>query len=526
MDVKFVNANEVPKIIKSDSTLAIGGFIGIGISEEIHSAMEDGYLKKGEPNNLTLLYVGGMGDKMERGLNHYAHRGLVKRAVGGHWGLAPKFQPLVEAGEIEGYNFPQGVVSQMFKDAAARRPFHVTTVGMGTFADPEIEGGKLNEQTTEDLVTRVQIEGVQLLAYKTIFPDYAIIKGSYADEKGNISFEEEPLTLEALSMALATHNNGGKVIVQVRGVKPFGTLKPKDVEIPAVCVDYVVVAKDEDKHRQTLATPFNDDFLTPGIVAAPNDEIHNLASEPLNIRKIIARRAAMCIVPGEDYVLNYGIGMPEGVPTVLAEEDIAEAFLPTLEPGVFGGTPQGGLDFGAAIHPESIIQQCDMFSFYNGGGIDAAVLGMAEMDSHGNVNVSKFGSKLAGAGGFIDISQAAKKVIFVGSFMTHGCCYDFTGEKLHILKDDGNPKLVKNVEQITFSAKGALAHNQKIYYVTERAVFTLTEKGVELLEVAPGIDLEKDVLNRMEFEPIIADSFDIMASSIFFNGSENGNRKG
>ncbi|MBO0476027.1 3-oxoacid CoA-transferase [Vagococcus sp. DIV0080] len=514
--VTFLTADEAALLIEDGSMLAVGGFIGTGVAEEIHQAVEKRFLETSHPENLGLVYAAGIGDRGARGLNHYGHEGLVKRIIGGHWGLVPSFQPLVENNLVEGYNFPQGVMSQMFRDAAAKRNWHLSKIGLDTFVDPDVDGGKLNDATTEELVKKMTIEDETFLAYKTIYPDVAILKGTYADEKGNISFGDEPLVLEAISMAMATSNNGGKVIVQVKEKCPAGTLDPKSIVIPGVCVDYVVVATDMTNHQQTFDTMYNEQFVSAGIMEQTETTI-----SPLTAKKIIARRAAMFLNPETDHVVNYGIGVPEVVAQVLSEEGQEAYFTPTVEPGIFGGTPQGGLDFGCCVYPEAIIQQGDMFQFYNGGGIDAAFLGMAETDQFGNVNVSKFGPKIAGAGGFIDITQTAKKVIFTGTFTAKGVTYGIDSTGITIETEGSKQKLVDKVEHITFSGAFATRHQQEIYYVTERAVFKLEEAGLTLIEIAPGIDLATDILANMAFKPLISEHLKLMDSSIFSENKMN-----
>lgn len=515
MTVKFIKAKEVPTLIKDGDILAVEGFIGTGVAEEIHEAIEMHYNEHQQPKDLTLLYAAGIGDSGERGLNHYAKEGLLKRVIGGHWGLAPKLQPLVSANLIEAYNFPQGVLSQMFRDMAAKKPFLISKVGLGTFVDPEISGGKLNEITTEDLVTKMNFDGEDYLAYKLLAPNVAIMKGTYADDKGNISFDDEPLTLEATSLAMAVKNSGGIVIVQVKRRVSTGSLDPKLVKIPGLLVDYIVEVEDESKHMQTFGTQFNSDFIRSNIVKS-----EGAVNVPLNERKIIARRSAE-LIPSDAKIVNYGIGMPEVISSVLKEEGANDRFTTTIEPGSFGGIPVGGLDFGAAISPEAIIDQSYMFDFYDGGGIDIAFLGLAECDKHGNINVSKFGPKIAGAGGFINITQNTKNVVFCGTFTAGGLKTEVKDGKLNILTEGKKSKFVEDVEQITFSGDTAIKNGQNIYYVTERAVFKLIKDGVELIEVAPGIDLEKDIFSHMSFKPIVSKKLKIMDEKIFLDCKMN-----
>lgn len=515
MTVKFIKSSEVPPLIKDGDTLAVEGFIGTGVAEEIHEAVANHYDKNQHPKNITLMYAAGIGDGGERGLNHYAKEGLVKRVIGGHWGLAPKLQPLVSENKIEAYNFPQGVISQMFRDIAAKKPFLITKVGLGTFVDPDISGGKLNEATKEELVTKMTFNGEDYLAYSLLQPNVAIMKGTYADGNGNISFDDEPLTLEATSLAMAVKNAGGIVIVQVKRRVQSGALDPKLVKIPGLLVDYVVEVEDESKHMQTFGTQFNSDFIKSDVIKS-----EGTVNVPLNERKVIARRSAQ-LIPSDAKIVNYGIGMPEVISSVLKEEGANGQFTTTIEPGSFGGIPVGGLDFGAAISPESIIDQSYMFDFYDGGGIDIAFLGLAECDKYGNINVSKFGPKIAGAGGFINITQNTKNVIFCGTFTAGGLKTEVVNGEIVIKNEGKKSKFVENVEQITFSGKTAVTNNQNVYYVTERAVFKLVSEGVELIEIAPGIDLEKDILAHMSFKPIISKELKLMDQCIFSESKMN-----
>ncbi|MDT2838810.1 acyl CoA:acetate/3-ketoacid CoA transferase [Vagococcus carniphilus] len=515
MTVKFIKSHQVPSLINDGDTLAIEGFIGTGVAEEIHESIGRNYEKNQHPKNLTLLYSAGIGDGNEQGLNHYAKEGLLKRVVGGHWGLAPKLQPLVSSNKIQAYNFPQGVISQMFRDIAAKKPAVITKVGIGTFVDPDISGGKLNEVTKEDLVTKIKFNGEDYLAYTSITPNVAILRGTYADGKGNIAFDDEPLTLGATSIAMGVKNAGGIVIVQVKRRVTTGSLDPKLVKIPGLLVDYVVEVEDESKHMQTYGTQYNADFVKSNTIKS-----EEAVKVPLNERKIIARRSAL-LIPDSAKIINYGIGMPEIISSVLKEENANERFTTTIEPGSFGGVPLGGMDFGAAISPESIVDQSYMFDFYDGGGIDIAFLGLAECDQYGNINVSKFGPKIAGAGGFINITQNTKHVVFCGTFTAGGLKTDISNGVLSINKEGKKLKFVKEVEQITFSGKIAVKNKQNVYYVTERAVFKLIEGGVELIEIAPGINLEKDILELMAFKPIISKDLKIMDKRIFSENKMN-----
>jgi propionate CoA-transferase len=507
----FLSPQEAAQRVEDGATLAICGATAICHPEVLSVALEKRFLQTGHPRGLTLVFTAGQGDSADFGMNHYAHEGLVRRIIGGHLNTAPKLGKLILAGKVEAYNLPQGVLAHMLRDTAAGRIGTLTHVGLKTFVDPRQQGGKLNAATTRDLVELLRIDGREQLLYRTFPITACMFRATTADEKGNISMEKEPCVLETLAAAMAVKNSGGRVIVQVERVARSGSLHPRSVVIPHIYVDSVVVVRPEEN------IPRNDPVLAPVLSGEIRTPLHALPSAPLDERKIVARRAAMELRPGA--VVNLGIGMPEVVSLVANEEGLSEDITLTVEHGPIGGVPAGGLLFGSSVNADCILDMPSQFDFYDGGGLDLAFLGLGEADEAGNVNVSKMGSRLAGCGGFINITQNAKRVFFCGTFTAKGLDIAVKDGSIIINREGSLKKFVKQVEQITFSGEYARDIRQPVLYITERAVFALGEDGLHLIEIAPGIDLHRDVLARMDFVPRMDAPLRLMDARIFRPGA-------
>ncbi len=504
---KVISAEDAAALVKDGDTIGASALGLAGWPETMGIAIEQRFLATAHPAKLTLVHASGIGDWKTKGTQHFAHPGMMARWIGGHAGLSPDFAKMVLAGGCEGYCLPQGVIAQLWREIAAHRPGLITKTGLMTFVDPRVEGGKLNKITTKDVVKVINFEGQEWLFYASFKVDIALIRGTTADENGNMTVENEGALLECLPLAQAVKNSGGIVIAEVEYIARTGTLNPKTVRVPGVLIDHLVVA-DPDDHWQSAATRFNPAFS--GALHVPLDAIPAL---PLNERLIIARRAAMELLPGCS--VNLGIGVPEGVADVAAVEGVSDMMTLTTELGTIGGIPAGGHDFGMCLDAEAFVEQQVQFDWYSGGGLDLAFLGAAQVDAKGNVNVSKFNGTFVGCGGFIDITQHAKTLVYCGSFTAGGLKVSIADGKLTIVKEGKARKYVKAVEQITFSGAYASKVRQPVMFITERAVFELRDGLLALTEVAPGIDIDKDILAHMDFKPLMSPAPKSMPAEIF-----------
>jgi acyl CoA:acetate/3-ketoacid CoA transferase len=491
---KMVTAEAAVGMVADGATVAvIGGGGGLVEPSTLLAAIERRFLETGQPRDLTVVHALGIGDRRTRGMNCFAHEGMVRRVIGGHWVWSPRMQQLARDERIEAYVLPSGVIMQLMREIGAGRPGLLTHVGLGTFADPRLDGGRMNRRAREPLVEVVRIDGREWLRYKPFPVHVAILRGSYADPEGNISLDQEPANLDAFALALAAHNSGGKVLVQVRTAVDYGTLPARSVRVPGALVDAVVVDPGQSQSYDIV--------YDPTISGERRGPVPPEPPAAFTIRQAIARRAVEELSDGA--VINYGFGIPDAVAKLLAARGAVDRYYQTIEHGTYGGTLLDGMLFGYARNPTAMIDSPSQFDLYSGGGLDVAFLGFGELDAKGNVNVSRLGGLTVGPGGFVDIAQNARKVVFCGTFETKGAEIETGHGALRIRTPGAVRKLVAAVEQITFSGPQALRSGQEVVYVTERAVFRLSEHGVVLTEVAPGVELRRDVLERMAFEPLL-----------------------
>lgn len=503
---KFITARDAARLIPDGATVGVAGMGLSGWPEEIAREIAANYQETGHPCGLNMKQGSAMGDWRERGMTVLGVEGLVTRWSAAHIGSAFAMNELVRQEKMQCHCLPQGVIVNLWREIAAGRPGLLTKVGLGTFVDPRMEGGKMNDSTIDELVELVEFGGEEYLFYKSFPLNVALLRGTTADEKGNISFEHESIINEGLAVAQAAHNSGGIVIVQVEYQAKAGTMNPKDVKIPGILVDYVVAATQQDACWQAEGVYFEPAFS--GQIKKPLSAILPLS---MSERKVIARRCAKELRKGN--IVNLGVGIAADVANIVSEEGCLDEITLTAESGAVGGVPSALPNFGSSYNLEASMEHGSMFDLIDGGGLDITILGMGEADQYGNVNVSKFGSRLTGPGGFINITQATKKIVFCGTF-TNKAKYEIKDGRLVILEQGTARKFIEQVEQITFSGKYAKP-GQEILYVTERCVFRLVNGDMTLVEIAPGIDLERDLLANMDFRPDISPNLCEMDSSLF-----------
>ena len=518
--MQAITPAQAAAMIPDGATVATAGFVGVGHAEAISRAIETRFLNQGHPRDLSLLYGAGQGDRGDRGINHFGHAGLVKRVIGGHWISAPKLGALVQQDAIEAWNLPQGVISHLFRAIAGGKPGVVTRIGLNTFVDPLHDGGRLTPRsaasTIEPRVQRVTLGGELQLFYPGLPIHVALIRATTADERGNLSTEHEPFHHDLLALAQAAHNSGGMVIAQVKRIVPAGTLDPNRVRVPGILVDHLVIADDPQDHWMTFGEDFDAKYTSPPVSrpARPSADSAAPARLPLDPRKIIQRRALLELRRLERPVVNLGIGMPAGLGAVAHEEGVDD-FTLTVESGPVGGTPADGPAFGASAWPEAVIDHAAMFDFYDGGGLDIAFLGLAEFDPQGNVNVSRFADKISGVGGFINITQSTRRLVFMGTLTNDGLRIEAGDGRLRIVQEGRVKKLVPAVGHLSFNGPYVASLGREIIYLTERAVFRLREGRLTLTEIAPGLDLQRDVLDALGAAVVVADDLALMDARIF-----------
>jgi propionate CoA-transferase len=508
MKNKIMSAEEAVKVIQDGDTLTCTGFIDALFPEKLGTYLEKRFKETGKPRDLTIFFSDGVGDTWgNKGLNHFAHEGMVKELIGTHFGVCRNLGKLAEEEKVECYIFPLGQITNLFQAIAAKSPGLISPIGLDTFVDPNLEGGKMNSISKKNYVERIEIDGSPYLFYKSIPMNVCLLRGTTADELGNITMEHEAIILDTMAIVQGVKACGGKVIFQVERLAKKHSLKPHDVKIPGFLVDGIVVAEPE-YHYQTLTQRYNPYYS--GEIIAPGGSLEPMS---FDYTKVMARRAAREIKNGN--IINLGIGMAAKVATILEEEGRRNEVIMTVESGIIGGVPQFGYDFGTGLNPDSIISQNDQFRNYDGGCLDITCLGMAEVDKFGNVNVSKFNNNIIGCGGFIDISQTADKVIFIGTLTYKGLDIEANNKGIQINKDGQVMKFKDEVEQITFSGRRAKKNGQKVLYITDRCVFELRDGKMTLIEIAPGVNIEKDILNKMEFKPEITSDIKLMDSSLY-----------
>ncbi|WP_349295679.1 malonate decarboxylase subunit alpha (plasmid) [Thioclava sp. 'Guangxiensis'] len=477
--MRILTPDEAVLLIEDGWRVISGGFGCCGHPDSLTQALRRRFQETGHPRDLRLFFASGGGDKRGAGLDALALPGLIKEAVGGFWGFCPSLTAMACSGEISAHNWPQGVVSKMFSAIGAGEREMSSPIGLGTFIDPRLEGGVVSPHTSPLIELRGEGRD-EALVYPALTPNCCLLRATAADARGNISMKRETSYMDALAQAIAVRNSGGIVIVQVEEIVARHDSLP-EIQIPGMLVDYVV--KTDEAHPASYGVPSDPRFISPG---SCNGE--GRGAEMSGAKSIIVERALEELQRFRGEHVNFGIGVPALIGAAARRRGIDNIWA-TIESGVVGGVPEEGLAFGASVHPDAIISQPALFDFYHGGGIAAAFLGFGEIDFYGNVNVSRFGDRMPGAGGFINISQSARAVIFCGTFTAKGLDVDRLDGRVIIRREGGVRKLVPNVTQRTFSAERARQLGQEVLYITERAVFRLGIDGLELIECYPGIEI-------------------------------------
>ena len=512
---KIITAAQAAALVKDGCTLTTTGFNGFGCPEDLIMSLAAHYDQTGHPKDVTLVKCTSQGDGQGRGVSHLAERpGMFKELILAHMGYDPGLRKLVQEERVACFMLPLGNLMQLFRAIAGGLPGAIATTGLGTFADPRNGGGKANQRARDagkEVVSLVELGGKECLFYPSFPIDVCFIRATYGDEAGNLSIQNEAMNIEQFEVAAAVHNSGGIVIAQVDRVVKQGSIPAKEVLIHGFMVDYLVEGRPEYSMQS-----FETDAFRPEIAGLASIPAVGFDPLPMGPRKICCRRAAMELRPNS--LINLGIGMPGGIGSVAEEEGLTDLFTLSLECGPLGGIPLGGIDFGAAINPEAMYRMADILQLYDGGALDMAVLGFAEVDRLGNVNAHSFNNRMVGAGGFIDITQNVKKLCFIGTFTAGKQTVKMKGDGLSIHTQGPQKKFLHQVEAITFSGREAVRKGQEVLYITERAVFRLEQEGLTLVEIAHGVDLQRDILDQMEFKPVIPEYVRYMDPRLFREG--------
>jgi len=492
MNARFVSALEAVAEIPDNATLAItGGGGGLCEAMTLQAAIEARFLETGHPRNLALFHALGIGNRNDTGVSRFAHKGMVRKVTGGHWVWSPRMQQMAKNNEIEAYVLPGGVAMQLMREIAAGRPGLISHIGLGTFIDPRVDGGRMNQAAKDNVCEVITLDDREYLRYFTYPVHACLLKGSIADDDGNISLDEEPANLDTYAIAAAVHNSGGTVIFQVRERVANGALGARQVRIPAAIVDFIVVDATQGQAYETA--------YDPSISGQARHPLSPAIAPAMGPRRIIANRAKTELRPG--MIVNYGYGIPDEIASLVEADGSQNQYFQTIEHGTYGGRLLTGSMFGYSQNASCMIDGPAQFDFYTGGGLDIAFLGFGQIDAKGNVNASMLGGLPVGPGGFIDIAQSARKVVFVGTFDAKGAQLETGSGRLKIIRNGEVRKFVQTVDQITFSGPDAMRQGQEVLFVTERAVFRLEDEGLCLIEVAPGVNAETDVLAQMDFAP-------------------------